>query len=101
MRASVRVALYAGIAAHHIGVWPNAIEMLILAALTVAPIGFIYPNLAPPRWKALILGGAFAWAVMMAAMLPRFPSPPMWLVWLSLVYPVFYVVVSLREYSRR
>jgi phosphatidylcholine synthase len=93
------VALYAGIAAHYIGLWPNAIALLMLAALTVAPIGFIYPNLAPKRWKTLILGGAFVWAAMIAAMLWKFPSPPLWLVLLSLVYPLFYTIVSVREYS--
>ena len=93
------VALYAGIAAPHVGPWPNAIALQILAALTVAPIGFIYPNLAPKRWKTLILGGAFVWAAMMAAILWQYPSPPLWLVLLSLVYPLFYVIVSISAYS--
>jgi hypothetical protein len=35
----------------------------------------------------------------MVAMLPRFPEPPVWLVLLSLIYPVFYTIVSIREYS--
>ena len=95
------VAFYAGIAAPIIGRWPNAIALLVLAVLTVTPIGFIYPNLAPPRWKALILGGAFAWAACAAAMLVWYPSPPVWLTIVSLVYPVFYVVVSIVEYQRR
>ena len=95
------VAIYAGIAAHHLGVWPNGIALLVLAVLTVAPVGFIYPNLAPRRWKALILGGAVLWGIMLLAMLPRYPSPPLWLVLVSLVYPVFYTIVSVVEYARR
>ena len=94
------VALYAGIVDAWIGVWPNAILLLVLAVLTVAPVGFIYPNLAPPRWKLLIMGGALVWAVMLLAMLPQYPSPPMWLVAASLIYPAIYTAVSLREFYR-
>ena len=95
------VALYAGIAAERIGLWPNAIALLVLAVLTVTPVGFIYPNLAPPRWKGFILIGAFAWGAMLLAMLWQYPSPPGWLVLLSLVYPIAYTVISLREYFRK
>ncbi len=95
------VAFYAGIIAHHFGVWPNVVLLLVLAALTVAPIGFIYPNLAPPRWKTLILGGAFLWLVIVIAMLRDYPSPPMWLVVVSLIYPAFYTIVSIYEFRRR
>jgi phosphatidylcholine synthase len=91
-------AFYAGIAAHAFG--PNAIAFLVLAILTVAPVGFIYPNLAPRRWKMAILAGALVWAVLVVAMMPRYPDPPVWMTVLSLVYPVFYVGVSLVEYAK-
>ena len=94
------VAFYAGLAAHAFGPWPNAIALLILAVLTVTPIGFIYPNLAPRRWKIAILGGAFVWAVLVAAMLPRYPNPPAWMTILSAVYPLFYIAVSMWEYGK-
>jgi phosphatidylcholine synthase len=95
------VVFYLGIAAAHGLLWLNAVVLLALAVLTVTPVGFIYPNLAPRRWKALILIGAFVWLAMIFAMLPRYPSAPPWLVGLSLVYPVFYTVVSVYEYRRR
>ena len=95
------VAFYLGIAAAHSLHWLNAIVLLALAVLTVTPVGFIYPNLAPRRWKAAIMIGALAWLALIAAMLPRFPRPPLWLVALSLVYPLFYTVVSVVEYRRR
>ena len=95
------VAVYAGIAAMDIGVVPNGIALLILTVLTVAPVGFIYPNLAPRRWKLAIIVGAVVWAVMIAAMIWMFPTPPRWLTLLSLAYPIFYVVVSVTEYARR
>ncbi|MBK5260192.1 MAG: phosphatidylcholine synthase [Thermoanaerobaculia bacterium] len=95
------VAFYAGIIAQRFGVWPNAFLLLVLAALTVAPIGFIYPNLAPAKWKTLILGGAVLWLVILIAMLWDYPSPPVWLVFVSLIYPAFYTIVSIYEYRRR
>ncbi|HYH05774.1 MAG TPA: phosphatidylcholine synthase [Thermoanaerobaculia bacterium] len=95
------VAFYLGIAALYGLQWLNAIVVLALAALTVMPVAFIYPNLAPRRWKATIMIGAFVWLVMIAAMLPRYPHAPLWLVWLSLVYPVFYTTISIAERSRR
>ncbi|HVS33344.1 MAG TPA: phosphatidylcholine synthase [Thermoanaerobaculia bacterium] len=94
-------AFYFGIIAARGGEMINAILILALAVLTVMPVGFIYPNLAPRRWKALILGGAVVWLAMLMAMLPRYPDPPLWLVALSLVYPLFYTVVSFVEYRRR
>jgi phosphatidylcholine synthase len=93
-------AFYFGIIAARGGVMVNAVLILVLAVLTVMPIGFIYPNLAPRRWKALILGGAFVWLLMLLAMFPRYPDPPTWLVLASLVYPVFYTVVSIAEYRK-
>ncbi|HYK02812.1 MAG TPA: phosphatidylcholine synthase [Thermoanaerobaculia bacterium] len=94
------VAFYLGIAASHSLHWLNGIVLLALAVLTVLPVGFIYPNLAPRRWKAAIMIGALVWLALIAAMLPRYPRPAPWLVWLSLIYPVFYTVVSAVEYRR-
>ncbi|HUF18981.1 MAG TPA: phosphatidylcholine synthase [Thermoanaerobaculia bacterium] len=94
------VALYLGIFAYEFGVWPNAVILIVLSVLTVLPIGFIYPNLAPPRWKPLILFGAFVWLAMALAMLRTYPVTPAWLLWSSLLYPVFYTVVSVVEYRK-
>jgi phosphatidylcholine synthase len=82
------VALYAGIWAWLYGPWVNAAILLALAALTFAPLGFLYPNRAPRPWRSPVLLGALARA-------------PGWLVALSLVYPAFYVGLSLRLWSRR
>ena len=95
------VAIYLGIAAAHGFALFNGIVVLALAALTVMPVDFIYPNLAPKRWKMLIIVGAFVWLALIIAMFPTYPNPPQWLLVASLVYPVFYTAVSLYEYSRR
>lgn len=95
------VALYAGIVHHFHGPWPNAVLLLFLAALTVAPVRFLYPNLAPRPWRLPVLLGAFVWLLLLVALLLDYPHPPEWLVLLSLVYPAFYTALSLRLDRRR
>jgi len=90
------VALYAGIWHHLYGPWVNAVVILALAALTVVPIGFLYPNLAPRPWKIPVLAGAALWLGVLLAMLRDFPETPGWLMWLSLAYPAFYTALSLK-----
>jgi phosphatidylcholine synthase len=95
------VAFYAGIIHHFWGPWPNAVMLLALAALTVMPVRFLYPNLAPRPWKLPLLAGAVLWlATMVAMLLMDYPRVPGWLVLLSLVYPVFYTALSLRVAGR-
>lgn len=95
------VAFYLGISAAHGLLVLNGIIVLALALLTVLPVGFIYPNLAPRRWKLPIMLGAVVWALLVVAMMVLgYPTPPGWLVALSLVYPLFYTAVSLIEYRR-
>jgi phosphatidylcholine synthase len=94
------VAFYLGIAAAYSLQWVNAGVILALSVATVMPIGFIYPNLAPRRWKVAMMSGALLWLALIAAMLPRYPRPALGLVGLSLIYPLFYTVVSVVEYRR-
>jgi phosphatidylcholine synthase len=88
------LAFYAGVVHARWGPWIPGIAALALAALTVMPVRFVYPNLAPRPWKAWILGGAVAWTAILIAMLPSYPRNSGWLLALSLVYPVFYFAVS-------
>lgn len=77
------------------GPWINAAVLLGFAGLTVAPVWFVYPNLAPAPWRWPVLTGALAWLALLAAMLPFYPNRvPGWLTLLSLAYPVFYIFVS-------
>ncbi|HEX8675320.1 MAG TPA: hypothetical protein VF710_25720, partial [Longimicrobium sp.] len=89
------VAFYAGIVHHFHGPLPNAVILLVLALLTVLPVRFIYPNLAPRPWKVPLLAGAAVWLGLMMWMLAEYPHPPAWVLLLSLVYPAFYTVLSL------
>jgi phosphatidylcholine synthase len=88
------VAVYVGIWHGLAGPWPGAIVIAALTILTVLPVRFIYPNLAPRPWKLPVMIGALVWTVLLAWMIWRYADVPAWLMWVSLVYPVFYVVLS-------
>lgn len=87
-------ALYAGIAWAWWGPFVPGLGVLALAALTVMPVRFVYPNLAPPPWRIPVLVGAIAWTVLLVLLLPSYPRPPAVLVLASLLYPVFYFALS-------
>jgi phosphatidylcholine synthase len=91
-------AFYAGLAFYGLGEtgqWLNGVALLALAALTISPVRFIYPNLAPRRWKLPIMLGAAAWLVILLAMLAVYRQVPGWAVAVSLIYPAFYVALSI------
>jgi len=67
---------------------------LALAFLTVLPVRFLYPNLAPRPWLLPVLLGALLWAIALIALLANYPHGPRWLSLLSLSYPAFYTIVS-------
>jgi len=72
----------------------NAVVLLALAVLVFVPIRYLYPT-RTPKWRALTLALCIAWGVMMLAMLWRLPVVSPVLLWGSLVFPVYYVIVSL------
>jgi phosphatidylcholine synthase len=91
-------AFYAGLAFYGFGEtgrWLNGVVLLALAALTVSPVRFLYPNLTPRPWKLPVMLGAAAWAALLVAMLVVYREVPGWVVAVSLVYPVFYVALSI------
>jgi phosphatidylcholine synthase len=69
---------------------------LLLSGLSVLPLRFVYPNQAP-QWRKLFVGGAIAWTATIAAILWYYPQQPIpaVLLWISAVYPAFYVIGSL------
>jgi phosphatidylcholine synthase len=88
------VAFYAGFVYHLYGPWVNAVVLVVLAALTVLPLRFLYPNLAPRPWRTPLILGALVWLGMMLWLLVDYPRAPAELVWLSLLYPTFYLWLS-------
>lgn len=88
------VAFYAGLFGGTDAAPITGLITLALALLTVLPVRFIYPNLAPPSWRMIVLLGALLWAAALIALLAHYPHGPRWLALLSLTYPVFYTILS-------
>lgn len=97
------VAFYAGFVHVLYGPWVNAAAFLLLSLLTVLPLRFLYPNLAPRHWRGPLIMGALAWLGLMLWLLRDYPKAEAWLVWLSLLYPAFYFWLSyhLAAHQRR
>lgn len=87
-------AFYAGIWSERYGPAVSAVVLVVLVVLTLAPVRFIYPNLAPRPWRMPLLVGAGLWTALLVAMLPSYPRVPPWLMWISLAYPAFYTAAS-------
>jgi phosphatidylcholine synthase len=94
------VAFYAGIFYHLVGPWVNAALVLGLAALTLVPVGFVYPNLAPRPWRLLLIVTGLSWLALLLRMLIDYPRPPVWTIWLSLLFPLLYCAASLHLWRR-
>jgi phosphatidylcholine synthase len=94
------VAFYAGFFHRFWGPWANAILLLLLAALTVLPVRFLYPNRAPRPWRGPVVAGAILWLGLMLWLLQDYPAGPAGPVWLSLLYPAFYCGLSFRLATR-
>ncbi|HEV2294343.1 MAG TPA: hypothetical protein VGR35_10835 [Tepidisphaeraceae bacterium] len=88
------VAVYVGVWFHLFGPWLGAMVIVALTILTVLPVRFIYPNLAPRPWKMPVMVGAILWTVLLAWMIWRYPDVSAGLMWVSLIYPVFYLSLS-------
>jgi phosphatidylcholine synthase len=78
----------------------NMLFLLGFVALVFVPIGYVYPS-RTPKWQGLSVGLGLAWGAAMAVVIWTLPSPPPWLVWGSLVYPVYYGGLSIYLHQRR
>jgi phosphatidylcholine synthase len=74
--------------------------LLTLAALVFVPIRYVYPS-RTVYLRPLTLALGAPWAVALVALIWLLPAPPAWLVWGSLIYPVYYVALSLWLTARR
>ncbi|UCF37162.1 MAG: CDP-alcohol phosphatidyltransferase family protein [Acidobacteriota bacterium] len=74
---------------------PIVLLILFLSFLSVIPVRFVYPSHAP-RFRLFFNGGAAVWILLLCYLLWASPgSGSEFLVWLSLLYPVFYVLLSI------
>jgi phosphatidylcholine synthase len=88
------VAFYAGLFGGKDVAPITGVITLALALLTVLPVRFLYPNLAPRPWLMPVLLGALLWTFALLALLANYPHGPRWLALLSLSYPAFYTILS-------
>jgi phosphatidylcholine synthase len=80
--------------------WANAALILAFAVMVFVRIGYIYPTRTPMLQRTTLALMA-VWAVMLLLMILWYPSPPRWLVIGSLVFPVYYTVLSFALHARR
>jgi phosphatidylcholine synthase len=82
-------------------VWANAAILLALAVLVFVPIRYVYPS----RTRVLPLltnGLGAAWGILMLVMLWQAPDVQPLVFWASLLFPAYYVALSLAlEFRRR
>ena len=76
--------------------WPptvNAAFLLVLAVLVFVPVRYVYPSRSPfMRTPTIVLG--IVWGLLMIVMLWRMPVVPPVVFWTSLVFPIYYAVLS-------
>jgi phosphatidylcholine synthase len=72
----------------------NAAVLLVLATLVFVPVRYVYPSRTPVL-RSLTIGLGIMWGVLMVVMLWRMPAVPPVVFWMSLIFPVYYVALSL------
>lgn len=78
----------------------NAAVLILLAALVFVPIRYVYPSRTVPwRLPTVVLGTT--WAGLMTVIAWRLPDVPRPAVSASLIFPVYYVGLSLALHTRR
>jgi phosphatidylcholine synthase len=83
--------------------WPppvNGAVLLALAVLVFVPIGYIYPSRTPVL-RTLTIVLSVVWGIACVGIIAYLPEPPRLLVWASLLFLLYYVVLSVVLHLRR
>ena len=81
-------------------VWINAFLIIVLSILVFVPLRFIYPSRAPRfRYSTNVLG--VLWGAAVLYLIYRLPAPPRSLLLASLLFPAYYMALSLTLELRR
>jgi phosphatidylcholine synthase len=78
----------------------NAVLLVLLAVMVFVPIRYLYPSRTQP-WMMVTLPLGCVWAVQMLAIIWLLPLVPRWLALSALVFPAYYVALSLVLDRRR
>jgi phosphatidylcholine synthase len=73
--------------------WLNLVVMLTAVVFVFVPMRWLYPSrMETMRAPTIALG--VVWAIIAVVLIARLPSPSPFLGWISLFYPIYYVVGS-------
>ena len=78
----------------------NAMILLVFAALVFVPIRYVYPS-RTPQWRLVTVLLGLAWGITLLVMVWQLPVVSSPLLWGSLLFPLYYVVLSLLVGRRR
>lgn len=78
----------------------NAIILNALAALVFVRIGYVYPT-RTTAWRSVTLIMGVLWGALMLFLVLKLPDPPRAVGFLSLVFPVYYVALSVALHLQR
>src|SRR5215211_771964 len=73
--------------------WLNFALLVICNVLVFVPVKYIYPS-RNKRLRRLTLGLTYLYGAIGVWGLRQYPSVPQWIVWISLVYVVYYALLS-------
>ena len=83
--------------------WAPEINLVILLGLSVlvfVPIRYLYPSRSPV-FRRLTVGLGVLWGILVMTMLWQMPNVSRTVFWLSLAFPVYYVLLSFTLHMRR
>ncbi len=73
--------------------WINLTLLVICNILVFVPVKYLYPS-RNTRLRRLTLGLTYLYGAIGVWALLQYPSVPQWVVWISLVYVAYYVLLS-------
>jgi phosphatidylcholine synthase len=73
--------------------WINLVLLVICNILVFVPVKYLYPS-RNTRLRRLTLGLTYLYAAIGVWGLMQYPSVPQWVMWISLVYVVYYALLS-------
>jgi phosphatidylcholine synthase len=77
----------------------NAAILVLCAVLVFVPMRYVYPS-RTRRWSVVTNVAGAVWGGMLLFMLWQYPAESRTLFWVSLVYPAYYMVLSLLLHFR-
>jgi phosphatidylcholine synthase len=80
--------------------WVNAFAIMLLSILVFVPIKYIYPSRSP-QFRGLTNTLGILWGLALLAIIYLLPQPPRSLIFVSLVFPAYYTMLSLWLAFRR